>query len=173
MMRDWVRRRWTIRPSVTTCAAISLCALGQLPALVLLEHGFGVDDRRALRSYIAKELPANAIIAADELACLDAAPALPQRIVARATIADLGDLTALRAQGITHVVVCWYDSRRYVTPGKQAAAGFEADFARRRNFYLGLKSDGRVLWQSELLQPFPLRPGLSLYQLSPVAGVGF
>jgi hypothetical protein len=168
-MSDWARRRWTIRPSVTTCAAVGLCALGQLPALLSLEHGFGVDDRRALRSYIVAALPVNAIIAADQLACLDSAPALPQHVIERETIADLGDLAALSAQGVTHVVVCWYDSRRYITSGKRAGTGTEADFFRRRKFYLGLKDHARLLWQSEIAQPFPLRPGLSLYALPPAA----
>ena len=169
-VRDWAWRRWTLRPSVTTCSAIGFCVLAQLPALLSLERGFTVDDHRALYSFIRTDLPANSVIAADQLACLDAAPALPQRVLTRWTIADLGDFAALRAQGVTHIVVCWYNSRRYITPGKYPATGTESDFLRRREFYLRLKNRARLLWQSEIAQPFPLRPGLSLYEL-PVAGV--
>jgi hypothetical protein len=121
-----------------------------------------------LRSYIAAELPENAVIAADELADLNAR-GLPQRIITRKTIADLGDLVSLPAQGITHVVVCWYDSRRYVNPSKHPAANAATNFARRRAFYLGLRDHARLMWHSDLAQPYPLRPGLSLYQLPPVA----
>jgi hypothetical protein len=166
---DWVRQHWRVRPSVTTCAAVGLCAMGQLPPVILLECGFSIDDRNVLRSYIARQLPPNAIIAADHLACLDAPPRLPQRILTRLTIADLGDLATLRAQGVTHVVVCWYDSRRYITPGKQPATAAKSDFLRRREFYMSLKNQARLRWHSEIAQPFPLRPGLSLYELSPVA----
>lgn len=166
MIGNWARRRWDARPRLTICAAVSVCALAQLPALIFLEHGFSMDDHRALRSYISAELPANAVIATDHLACLDGT-GLPQRFLTCRTIADLGDLAALRAQGVTHVVVCWYDSRRYVTPGRYPTAAAQADFRRRRDFYLGLESRARLLWNSELAQPLPLRPGLTLYELSP------
>jgi 4-amino-4-deoxy-L-arabinose transferase-like glycosyltransferase len=33
---DWARQRWTLPSSVTTCAAVILCVLGQLPPLFLL-----------------------------------------------------------------------------------------------------------------------------------------
>jgi hypothetical protein len=164
--RKWVYQRWKLPPSVTICSAISICALALLPALISLEYGFATDDRRALRSYIKSNLPANAVIGADGLADLGAPPSVPQRVISRETIADLGDLATLHAQGITHVVVCWYDSRRYVNPGKHPAANVASDFLRRREFYLGLRDHAQLLWKSELAQPFPLRPGLSLYKLA-------
>jgi 4-amino-4-deoxy-L-arabinose transferase-like glycosyltransferase len=165
MLCEWVYQRWKMSSVLIVSTAVVVCALCQLPALLSLEHGFAIDDRRALRSYIVAELPANAVIAADELAALNATPSLPQRLVTRATIADLGDLAELPAQGVTHVVVCWYDSRRYVIPWKRPAANVASDFARRREFYLGLRERAQLLWHSDLVQPFPLRPGLSLYKL--------
>lgn len=165
MIGNWAQRRWLLRSRLAAGGVVIVCVTAQLPALVLLERGFTSDDHRALRSYIAAKLPANAVIAADQLACLDKT-GLPQRVFTRRAIADLGDFSALRAQGVTHVVVCWYDSRRYVTARKHPTAAAETDFLRRRDFYLGLKSHARLLWNSELAQPFQLRPGLALYELS-------
>ncbi|MBV9128674.1 MAG: hypothetical protein JO117_11380, partial [Verrucomicrobia bacterium] len=161
----WAHERWGFRPSVTTCAAVAVCGLFQLPALLSLERGFATDDRRALREFVSTQLPPDAVIATESLAGLDAAPALRQRVLTRKAIAELGDLAALRAQGVTHVVVCWYDSRRYVDPSKHPARGTEAEFLRRRDFYLGLEKHARLLWHRDIAQPFPLRPGLSLYAL--------
>jgi 4-amino-4-deoxy-L-arabinose transferase-like glycosyltransferase len=172
IVRDWAYRKWRFSPGATTCVAIAICAVAQLPALGSLEKGFASDDRRALRAYIATELPASAVIAADDLADLKAAPPLPQRVLAQNVVADLGNLAELRARGITHVVVCWYDSRRYVNPSKHPAAGLESEFFRRREFYLDLGNRARVLWHSDIVQPFPLRPGLSLYELPPAAVPG-
>ncbi len=82
-------------------------------------------------------------------------------------MADLGDLDALRRQGVTHVLVCWSSSRRFVEADKRPApgSGRESDFARRRNFYQRLHAEGRLLWKSELGPPITLRPGLALYAL--------
>jgi hypothetical protein len=166
ILRGAARRRWALPPNATTASALAICALTQLPALIFLERGFASDDHLLVRSYIATNLPANAVIAADQLASVDALQ-LPQRVLTRDAIADLGAIDTLCARGITHVVVCWYDSRRYVTPSKHPDAGAESDFFRRREFYLGLKNHTRLLWHSDLAQPFPLHPGLSLYQLPP------
>jgi hypothetical protein len=168
MLCQWMHQRWKTPPSFVVFAALVLCGLCQLPGIISLERGFATDDRRALRYFISSQLPADAVIDDDVLADIDAAPRLPQRLVIRKTIADLGDLTKLPAQGITYVVVCWYDSRRYVNPSKHPAANAASDFARRRAFYLGLREHAQLLWHSDLEQPFPLRPGLSLYKLSSV-----
>lgn len=166
MLRGLARKRWVLPPNATTWSALAICALAQLPPFLSLERGFAHDDHLLLRSYIATNLPATAVIAADQLAALDSL-ALPQRILTRDAIADLGNVDTLRARGVTHVVVCWYDSRRYVEPSKHPEPAAASDFFRRREFYLGLKDQAHLLWRSDLAQPFPLHPGLSLYELRP------
>lgn len=141
------------------------CALWQIPSLLRLENGFASDDRRTLRTWIAQNLPPKAMIAEDELAEIDRASPLSQTVVSKKYVADLGELADLRAQGITHILVCWYSSRRFLEPGKRAGNRVSGEFARRRLFYLNLTTETRPIWQSDLGQPTPLRPGLSLYQL--------
>ncbi len=161
------RWRWAARASNARTAgwAAAILLACNLPGLLALLGGFAGDDRAALGEWIARRLPPTAVIAQDALARLPVG-SLPQRVVSVPTVADLGDVAALRAQGITHVVVCWYDSRRYVDPRKQPSASAH-DFLRRREFYATLPTRARALWKSELRQPYPLRPGLELFSLEP------
>ena len=153
-------------------AGLSLILIFNLPGLISLLNSFAHDDRVELCAWIRNHLPASALIAQDRLAQLGGANVLPElalvpRVLSKPSVADFGDLAQLRAQGITHVVVCWYDSRRYVEPRKRPSTQTAADFQRHRQFYVDLPTQDRLLWRSELRQPYPLCPGLSLYELSP------
>ena len=88
-----------------TFASVAVIITFNLPRLCSLLHGFAGDDRAALRQWIAGHLPPSAVIAQDALAQLPGGAPLPQRVLSRTCVADFGDLAALRAQGVTHVVV--------------------------------------------------------------------
>lgn len=150
--------------------------------LLRYERDFGADDRRALRQWMRAHLPPGAVVAQDDLASLagpvgqlsaefeeaaargSVAVATPC-VLSRKAVADFGDLSALRAAGVTHVAVCRFSTRRYLDAAKRPAAHVETAFARRRKFYLQLEETARRLWKSELREPFPLRPGLEFYAL--------
>ncbi len=166
----WVAARWRWAARVGDArtagwAAAAILLAFNLPGLLSLLGGFAGDDHAALGAWIARRLPPDAVIAQDALAQLPTG-ALPQRVMSAVTVADLGDVAALRAQGITHVVVCWYDSRRYTDPRKHPSASAH-DFLRRREFYATLPTRAKSLWKGELRQPYPLRPGLELFALAP------
>ena len=160
--------RTVIFTRTTTAAALAagLTLLFSLPETISLLAGFASDDRASLGRWVTANLPSGAIIAEDALARLPADALGDRRVIAAPVVADLGDVAALRAQGIGYVVVCWYDSRRYVDPHKRPGAGAR-DFLARRAFYESLPSHARSLWKSDLKQPFPLRPGLELFALDP------
>ncbi len=147
-------------------AAVGLILLFSLPETISLLAGFAGDDRALLGRWVATNLPPGAVIAEDALARLPAGALGNRRLIAAPVVADLGDVEALRAQGIRYVVVCWYDSRRYVDPHKRPSAEAR-DFLKRRAFYESLPTHARSLWKSDLRQPFPLRPGLELFVLDP------
>lgn len=157
----WVAKRCNAR-TASWAAAVFLLVFN-LPGLFSLLGGFAGDDHAALGTWIAQRLPPDAVIAQDTLAQLPLRT-LPQRVASVPAVADLGDVATLRARGITHVVVCWYDSRRYVDPRKHSSAG-DHDFLRRREFYATLPMHARSLWKGDLRQPYPLRPGLELFAL--------
>ena len=167
----WERRRGRPWPAwVPMVAGPGVILLFTLPGVGALVGGFGCDDREALRRWIARHLPPSAVIAEDSLARLEEAPRagdtrLKQRVLSVPCVADLGDVAALRGLGVSWVVVCWYDSRRYVDPGKRPAKEAAADFERRGAFYRTLPARATRVWQSDLRQPFPMRPGLDLYRL--------
>ncbi len=155
------------RPVATTAMAVGLALVFSLPGTVALLMGFAGDDRAALGHWITANVPPGAVIAEDALAQIPAEAMEHQRMLIDApVVADLGDVAALRARGIGYVVVCWYDSRRYVDPHKRPAPDAR-DFLRRREFYESLPTHARSLWKSDLKQPFPLRPGLELFALDP------
>lgn len=164
--RSGARAAFFTRPATATAAAVGLVLLFSLPGTVSLLVGFAGDDRTALGQWIVANLPPGAVIAEDNLARLPVKMLGDRRVVDAPVVADLGDVAALRAQGVGYVVVCWYDSRRYVDPHKRPGADAR-DFLRRRAFYESLPSHARSLWKSDLRQPFPLRPGLELFALEP------
>ena len=154
--------RWIKRP-VRAMWAAGLVAVFVLPGTCLLLTGFARDDRAELAAWVRVHLPPDAVIAEDARARLP----LEGRalgLLSAPVVADLGDLAALRAQGVGYVVVCWYDSRRYTDPSKHASPAAR-DFGRRQAFYQGLSTHARSLWKSPLRQPNPLRPGLELFAL--------
>ncbi len=182
----WVQRRarTAVLPAMLAMAVWTASVAWPLPDVAALEENFGQDDRRALRSWVRASLPSGAVIAQDDLAALagfvgqlpggvrdDVAVGdeLSVCVLSRKSVADLGDVRALRAAGITHVLVCRYGSRRFLEGNKRATASGEKDFARRREFYQELMTTTRCVWKSALVEPHPLRPGLELYALDPAA----
>ncbi len=159
-----VAARWGSTPA--TAVAVGLVLLFSVPETVSLLAGFAGDDRAALARWVDANLPPNAVIAEDALARLPAGGLRNRRVLAAPAVADLGDVAALRARGVGYVVVCWYDSRRYVDPHKRPGAGAR-DFLAHRAFYESLPTRAHSLWKSDLKQPFPLRPGLELFALDP------
>ena len=177
LLQTWATRRAHPVPprwvnAATWAAPCFLLLLWGLPGAWRMAEGFGHDDRAALRTWIAQHLPPGATVAEDARAQLEQSPganppSLLQTVLTQTAVADLGDVAALRARGVVAVVVCWYDSRRYVDPSKRPSKGAAADYARRRAFYLSLPKEARLAWKSELRQPYVTRPGLELYLLDP------
>jgi hypothetical protein len=118
--------------------ALAALALGlflvlyhQVPRLRSRMAEFRTDDRRDLRDWIEKKLPAEAVILQDRTVNLPTPgwwrhqgveEFLPQKIHARSFAADFGDYGTLRSKGVTHVAVSRMDYHRFL----DAACGLPA-----------------------------------------------
>ncbi len=177
MLRAFLERRAPPLAGAAGVAVVLAVTFLVAPRAVSVERGFGRDDRSELRAWIRANVPASSAIMQDRLAYLQVLrpgeAALPLRRLAYAeSAADWGPLEELRAQGFTHIVVCWYGSRRFLETHKRPAPGAADAYQKRRELYLRLARETRLLWTSETTEPLPLRPGLSLYDITPTTKTG-
>ena len=154
--------------------ALVLITVGmQSHALAESWRGFATDDREQLQQWIAAHLPADAVIAQDEAVNLPEpvrmpakhagrAP-LPQRVIGEKEVADLGDIAALKAMGVTHVALCARTYGRYLNGARTIKEDSKA--AAAQQLYRTLNERGQVLWESPMGRISYLQPGLRLVDI--------
>ena len=153
-------------------AAIALVA-AQVPSWIRYERAFQTDDSRDLQAWCHEHLPADAVIAKDSRIWLpdpekrDGVPmdAIPQKVVAKKFVADLGSLAEQRAKGITHVAVSESDYGRFFRKSLRPKIGEEEDFARRKSFYETLFREGEMQFERPRGTMLYLHPGIRVYRI--------
>jgi hypothetical protein len=157
----------------TAGAALSAAVFFQVKSLRELDASFTSDDREKLIAFIQKELPPEAVLAADIAVNLPQ-PArwehagktpLPQKLVGgEKEVADLGTIADLRAKGVTHVAICERTYGRYLDDKRSTKTG--SNQTPERTFYETLLQKGKVVWSSPLGRVTYLQPGLKLVDIS-------
>ena len=95
--------------------------------------------------------------------------AIPQKVIPAKFAADLGPLTKMRADGITHVAVSESDYGRFFRESLRPKKGEEEDFARRKNFYETLFREGEKQFERPRGTMLYLHPGIRVYHIARVA----
>lgn len=135
--------------------------------------GFRSDSRVELQRVLEQNYRGNLVLAEDEWARVEVSPRVG-RSLSSWFVADLGSLDALRRMGVTHVLVSFDVSHRFLDG---SVAQFDpADFARRQAFYQRLFREGRVEYYLPSRPPKALHPGLTLVDirtLNPSGNGGF
>ena len=149
----------------SVAAALAICLLiPEMDRLRLRFNGFARDDRAALVDFVKTNVPANATIAQDEAANLPEPTRrtehakrepLPQKIIGEKQIADRGELSALKAEGVTHVAICARTYVRFLSGGDSP----------ERRFYEDVRKRGTLLFSREPGPISYLQPGLSLIDI--------
>jgi hypothetical protein len=175
-LASFIARRpwWKFSRQSAQSSLLALALFILLPRTVFVAWGYTRDDRADLVDWMTAHLPRDAIVAQDELGGLDAPPLKAKlaaggledlKVLSSKYVRDLGSLSELRAQGTTHVLVAWYRSRRFTIDRMQPSEFAREDYRRYRDFYAIFRDDYRPLWSSPLIEPYVLRPGLSLYDI--------
>ena len=167
-------------------ALLGFALWNTIPALAAKYEAITVDDRDALKAWISANLPVTAIIAEDARVCLPVSddwiykgvPRLPQRVLCKEFVADLGSLEEMRAQGITHVIVAAPTFQRFdlFTPSSKIKHEFDARAAFYRS--LGVLQNSspvpgvKCIWSAPGGTNIYLRPGLSIFDISSVVPKG-
>ena len=150
-------------------AALLVPFVASLPPLGERVAAFRHDYRVDLMRWMSTNLPADAVIAQDGKARIPtpddwrfagATMHGPQRVLfSRHLSTEWGSVEALRAKGVTHVIVAADDVRRY----SRVRGGSTA----RRSFYEELAQDSTLLWKSPTHESWDtvLNPELYLYAL--------
>jgi len=174
------RIRWAQRLIIIALICSGLYDLGRT---ALLDRGFQRDHRSELIAWIGQNLPADAIISADDRVRLPAdrragepprfceVPPLPQKVRVAVFAADLGSLEEMRAAGVSYVAVAEGRYDVFFKKRSSGAPGKEDLFERRREFYRRLFQEGRLVWSRNTGHIGTLNPGLRLYQISPPPGL--
>ena len=146
--------------------ALAICLLiPEIDRWRLRFDGFARDDRAALIEFVKTKVPANAKIAQDEATNLPEPTRraehakrkpLPQQIIGEKQIADRGELSALRAEGITHVAICARTYLRFTSGGDSP----------ERRFYEEAQKRGTLLFSREPGPISYLQPGLRLIDIT-------
>ncbi len=138
------------------------------------DRGFENDARQALITFLANNLPPNAIIAQDKRVGLpvegqdrfeDSGMTLPQKVVGKLFAADVGSVQELRNMGIRYVAVSDGDYGRFFLKTHKPRPEEAAEFARRKAFYEEVFSTGKLLWESPGGRLQYLQPSIKLYEL--------
>jgi hypothetical protein len=128
-------------------------------------EGFANDDRKALVQYIQNHLPASAVIAQDEAVNLPEPERRPehkglspliQMVRGKKQLADMGTVTELRAQGVTHVAICNRTFARFLASGDSPEKRFYEEVMKRGR-ELFVKPPGIITY---------LQPGLRFIDIS-------
>ncbi|MEI6561958.1 MAG: hypothetical protein WCO68_07740 [Verrucomicrobiota bacterium] len=139
-------------------------------------RAFQVDDRTELTAWINAHHPA-AVIAQDSRTLLPTAeekrflpyqPGLSARVLGK-SVDKLGDLAALRAEGVTLVALCQGDFGTYNLKSLRPQSGKEEAWRKIGELYRVLRADRKPLWERPRSLVTYLHPGLMVYDLPPEA----
>lgn len=138
------------------------------------DAAFVRDDIAALVAYLRKELPSEAVIAADTRAGLldpkrkknkDRVQGVKQKMTVSKVISDLGTLDELRAKGYTHVVVSESSYGRFFRDLRPKDPKKNAEFETGRQFYKDLWESGELLFERDRGTVIYLHPGIRVYRI--------
>jgi hypothetical protein len=157
--------------------ACFLAAFGiSVAHLIPYDFAFRVDGRQQLLAFIRQNVPANATIAQDRRVRLpsrtdrrnvDSMDILEQTIVNDEFAADLGDIDALRARGISYVAISEAEYGRFFLRNHKPSEKVRASYDRQKQFYERLFREGELLWECKGgLLPI-LQPKILFYYLPP------
>lgn len=170
--------RWRCREA-WALALVAVCWSIQWRACTSYIGQLRDDSRDRLRAWMATNLPPTARVAADTYAgrfwafggeqALTVWPGV--RVHAAPSAADLGALSALRAEGFTHVAVSAAAYDRYFDPHLRPLPQAQRDFARRRAWYQELFHGAELVWRSDPERDTMAytNPPLRLYRLRKIA----
>jgi hypothetical protein len=132
---------------------------------------FGHDDRAELVAWIRANLPGDAVIAQDGHADLptpdrserlQVQTPLPQKIIGRKMLADLGTLDELVQQNVTFAIVSESDYGKFF---RKTWTSTDAGENAKKKFYDDLFVRGELLWERPRGTVIYLHPGLRVYRL--------
>lgn len=170
----------TLRRAIVWGLAASFWALqltgwsSTKPGLWRYDRAFQQDDIADLAAWMRKELPANAIVVADNRAGLQEAnrkkPAdrvtdVPQKLIVNKLAADGGSLDDLRAQGVGYVVVSETSYGRFFREDLRAKNQDDSHYLKAKAFYDQLLREGELLFQRDRGTVIYLHPGIRVYKL--------
>jgi hypothetical protein len=180
-LAEFVRqRRGQLALEIGAGAAL---VLSQLPSwtddragLLRYHEAFQRDDTAELVRWLRENVPPPAIIAADEKVRLPTtlrhgngpgAALLPNIILRKDYVADLGTLEELRAKGVTHIVTTPSTYQRFERAGFSPSPAAAPDFERRKLFYSLLRRDHEPLRSWPRGTVIYLHPGFEVYRVGP------
>ncbi len=153
-------------------AAVALIVLStawQAPRLLSLESGFARDHRQELVTLMRGTLPQGSVIFIDE--CLEP-PEYEGLAVIREKFPTIGSLEALRARGVTHVVVTEKKYGAYFAKRSKPVPGKEEEFAQARALYDDLMKRGLLLHEWKTGPNIYLGAPLRLYSIEAIPPAG-
>ncbi|MDB6136563.1 MAG: hypothetical protein JWM59_4806 [Verrucomicrobiales bacterium] len=138
--------------------------------------GYKQDNRVMLEDYIARHLPASAVIAQDDVVALpdpslrdgrgdNNRRMLPQRIMGSKLVAGMGDAAQLRSMGVTHVALSYGIYRTYLDGSRKDSDG-SVDAVKRA--LSSIVKQGKTIWTTKKGYNNYLQPELRLIDISGV-----
>jgi hypothetical protein len=168
----YLRKQWPLLPAAALIAAL---ALVQLPGFVEYYRAFRNDDLTDLTAWLNEELP-NAKLAIDRKVMLpspkrqkfkDYQPPVAAEII-KENIESFPDADALRAEGVTHIVLSESTYGRYRLKSLRPQAGAEENHRKNIRLYRELQDGNAPLWKRPRSTVIYLHPGLEVYELPSV-----
>ncbi len=166
----YLRKQWPLQLPAT--ALIVGLALVQLPDLVKYYRAFRKDDLTDLTAWLNTELP-NAKLAVDRKVMLPTPkrrkfnayqPPVTAEIIGR-NIESFADADALRAEGVTHIVLSESAYGRYQLKSLRPQPGAEETHRKAIRLYRELQDGNQPLWKRPRSTVIYLHPGLEVYEL--------
>ncbi len=175
-----LRLKSTAAMAAGLAAAIALCAghiwLGDLLGVSLKSKlaAYRLDTFSGLHQWINANLPQDAVIyQADRYyfpdpdlhIFKDAESPIPQRILSKGDLFDYGSLDAVRAAGVTHVLVGSTRHTRYTDDSVTGAAEVLSLRERKAATYRQLQAEGQIVYEMERGPESSLHPAVTLYDI--------
>ena len=144
--------------------------------LLRYQNAFQRDDTAELVAWLRQNVPPPAAIAKDNKVILPTierhgegpgAEPLPNQILTDDYVADFGSIEALRAKGVTHLVISQSTYGKFERAGLRPQENAESDFHRRKMFYTLLRRDFEPVKSWPRGTVIYLHPGLEVYRISP------
>ncbi len=167
---------------IQVVAGLALIA-AQLPSwtkdrggLLRYQSAFQRDDTADLVAWLRQNVPATAAIAKDDKVILPTierhgegpgAELLPNQILTDDYVADFGSIEALRAKGVTHLVISQSTYGKFDREGLRPKENASDDFHRRKMFYTLLRRDFEPVKNWPRGTVIYLHPGLEVYRIAP------